>query len=317
MRRRPLVPITIAAVALLAVVLTARATTTVPDVVTCPIDGTMIDVQRPMATNAMGGTDSDFCQYAAGGQAREHAVATCPECFFSSHLSGYARELTGEQRAALLEMLGQARAPGQDAATLEPWDRYQLAALCVGVLEVGALERGDILLSGGWCVRDRVVGFIPGMDGPLDMMQKLDDYEAAWNQIEELPAQQMALFDLMRLAHRGGFVPRRDGYLTLLDDLKPVPAELTDIRTKIRDLIELENRFLDKALQHYEQGIADGEGSVADRAYYSYLVIDLKRRLGRTDGLWDELTQLLANEDLPEHIRPMARGLKETMRDLR
>jgi len=56
---------------------------------------------------------------------------------------------------------------------------------------------------------------------------------------------------------------------------------------------------------------------VADRAYYSYLVIDLKRRLGRTDGLWDELTQLLANEDLPEHIRPMARGLKETMRDLR
>jgi hypothetical protein len=317
MRRHLPISTSAALLIALAVVWTAHATTTVPDVVRCPVDGTSLDVLVPAATNAMGGTDSDFCQYAAGGQAREHAVATCSTCFYSAHIGSFERELTPEHKTALLEMLGQAHAPGQDAASLDPWDRYQLAALCAGVLEVDALDRGDILLSGAWTVRDRVVGFIPTMDGPLDMKVKLDDYEAAWNEIPDLRTQQMGLFDLMRLAHRGGFMQRRDRYFALLDELQPVPAEMLEIRAKVRDLIEIENRFLDKALQHYEQGIAASEGSAADRAYYSYLVIDLKRRLGRNEGLWQAMMTLLADEDLPEHIRPMARGLKETMRDLR
>jgi len=290
------------------------ASRTATDEVVCPVDGTTITVERPVSTNALGGTDSDFCQYASGDQARQHGVATCPTCFFSARLSEFEGALTDAQRKALQEMLRSAIPPGTGVERMEVWDRYQLAALCSGVLGRRALDRGDLLHVGAWTVRDRAVGFIPSVDGPLDAAVQLDEMDVHWTEIPDLQIRQMALFDLARLAHRGGMRDRRDSYLDRLDELQPVPPELLEIRGKVRELHAIEDRFLEKALEHFQQGLKQNEGTPEEQVYYRYLVVDLGRRLGREQGLIDELNLLLADPLLPDGIRPMAKGVKEVLR---
>ena len=292
----------------------AALAATVPTEIRCPLDDTALSVDRPVSSNALGGTDSDYCQYAAGEQARHGEVVTCPQCFYTATIGTFERNLGDSQRQALQEMLDSARRPGQSAASLEVWDRYQLAALCAGVLDERPYERGDLLLTGAWTVRDRVVGFIPQVDGPLDASNQLEELDAHWLEVPDLQIQQMALFDLVRLAHRGGFVARRDAYLAQLDELQPVPPELLQVRSKVRELIELEDRFLAKALEHYEAGVAERDGGPEEQLYYRYLIVDLKRRLGRTEGLMDELNGVLGDPVLPAAIRPMVRSVREVLK---
>ncbi len=292
----------------------ALAANTVPDSVVCPVDGTNVDIMRPIAANAMGGTDSDFCQYSAGGQIREHAVATCPTCLYSGLHSSFDRELIDAQRRALLEMLETLGPTIASTAELQTWDRYQIAALCAGVLEESALQRGNLLHTAAWTVRDRFVGFIPMIDGPLDAHNKLDELDVDYTEIPDLRTQQMALFDLSRLAHRGGFNARRDAYLNRLDDLPPVPEELIAVRAMVEEWIATENRFLGKALEHFNAGLDRGEGEETEKLYYRYITIDIRRRLGQEKGLREELNMLLADPNMPDNLKPMAKGLKEVMR---
>lgn len=292
----------------------ARAANTLPDTVVCPVDGTEIHIERPIAANAMGGTDSDFCQYAAGGQIREYSVATCPTCLYSGLHSTFDGQLTDAQKRELLEMLDSLRPTVGDPHDLQPWDRYQIAALCAGVLGESLLQRGNLLHAGAWTARDRIVGFIPMIDGPLDARNKLDELDTEWAQVPDLRTQQMALFDLTRLAHRGGFVGRRNAYLEQLDDLPPVPEELLRVRTMVEDWIAIENRFLAKALEHFNAGLDRGEGETHEQLYYRYLTIDIRRRLGQDRGLREDLNVLLADPLTPDHLKPMVKGLKEVLK---
>ena len=285
----------------------------VPETMTCPVDDTAVEAVRPVSTNALGGIDSDFCQYAKGGQPREHGVATCPTCHYSALVDGFERPLGDGQRAALLEMLGNATQGLAGEGELNPWDRYQLAALCAGVLDESALHRGDLLLTAAWTVRDRVVGFLPGIDGPLDARMRLDDLDGQWIAIPDLLTQQRGLFLLVQLAHRGGFSDRRDAYLGRLDELQPVPPEVAALRTEIQSLIPIEDRFLGKAVQHFEAGLAEDDTTPEAKLRYRYLVVDLKRRLGETAGLREELNVLITDPYVTEGTRVAAKSLKEVL----
>lgn len=302
------------AVALLVLARPAAAGDLFPEVYNCPVDGTTVNALLTLATNALGGTDSDFCQYAKGGNAREHGVATCPTCFYSAMQNTFEQPLTADQKKAMLEMLATARDDHTTIDELEPWDRYQLASLCAGVAGKNALERGDLLLTGAWTIRDRVVGFLPAIDGPVDVLNGLEVMDGQWLELTDLRAQQKALFDLARVAHRGGFPARRDAYLARLDELQPVPEDLASGRERwMYEPIAMENRFLEKALQHFEEGLSAGSGTPEERVYYSYLVIDIKRRLGRTDGLERELNLLLADEAAAEHVKIAIKSLKHVL----
>ncbi len=283
---------------------------------TCPVDGTVFRAVRSLSTNTLGGTDSDFCQYASGGQPREHGIAVCPTCLYAAPVDRFERELTDAQKAALLQALSEARNPSVTAVDLQPWERYQMAALCAGVLGETRFHRGDLLLTGAWTVRDRIVGFIPAIDGPLDVLDGLEQMDAAWLEIPDLRTQQMALFDLARAAHRGGFADRRDAYLARLDELQPVPEELLEGRERwMREPIDLENRFLTKAIEHYAAGLEAGEGSPREKATYRYLIIDLRRRLGHDpDELQQDINLLLTDEAISEEVRIAARTLSEVFK---
>jgi Uncharacterized protein conserved in bacteria (DUF2225) len=294
--------------------LPAQAQNRLPVVLTCPVCGETVDAERQVAANALGGTDSDFCQYSAGGQAREVAVVMCPKCFYAHLHDRFERDLSETQRAELELALATLRPSYTTAETVPTWDRYQIASLMAGLLGGGQFLQGDLLLTGAWTARDRVVGFVPRVDGPLDVLINLDEMDTAWREIPDLRTQQMALFDLMRVAHRGGFIERRDAYLAQLDDLPPVPENLLSVRTKVHGWIEIEERYLDKAREHFEAGLAAGEGTAEDQIMYRYLVIDLKRRRGQTEGLRAELDQMLTDPGLPPQVKVAAKNLVEVLK---
>ncbi len=277
--------------------------------------GATVEAERQVAANALGGTDSDFCQYGRGGQAREVAVATCPVCYYSHLHDHFDRELSDARRAELEGALKTLRGAYESVDEVAIWDRYQIAALMAGLLGEGEYLQGDLLLTGAWTARDRTVGFIPHVDGPLDVLVSLEEMDAAWLEISDLRTQQMALFDLMRVAHRGGFPERRDAYLTRLDTLQPVPPELIAIRDKVQRWIEIEERYLDKARAHFEDGLAAGEGSAEDQLMYRYLVIDLKRRRGQTEGLRADVDKMLTDPGLPEPIKVACKNLVEVLKE--
>lgn len=298
-----------------ALALPVAAQNRLPVSLRCPVCGESVEAERQVTANALGGTDSDFCQYSAGGQAREVAVATCPKCYYTHLHDRFERDLSETQRAELEAALVILRPSYPSAEMVPTWDRYQIAALMAGLLGEGQYLRGDLLLTGAWTARDRVVGFVPKVDGPLDVLLNLEEMDAAWREIPDLRTQQMALFDLMRVAHRGGFVERRDAYLAQLDDLPPVPEELISVRTKVRGWIEIEERYLDKARGHFEDGLAVGEGSAEDQIMYRYLVIDLKRRRGQTTGLRAELDQMLTDPGLPSQVKVAVKNLVEVLKE--
>ncbi len=299
--------------AALVVAAAVQAASLIPENYTCPVDGTAVEVLIPVATNALGGTDSDFCQYAKGSQARENEVITCPSCYYSARLGRFGQPLTDTQREKLLAMLGTATAGFPAAERLEPWDRYQLAVLCAGVLDESALERAHLLHTAAWTARDRVVGFLPGIDGPLDVRMKLDELDEQWLSIPDLLTQQRGLFLLIQLAHRGGFTVRRDAYLDRLGDLAPVPAELTELQAQTRELITIEDRFLGKAILHYEAALKADEGTPEDKLQVRYLIVDLKRRLGETQGLREEINLLVTDANVPEDLHPAIKSMKECL----
>ena len=293
----------------------ALAANTVPDSVVCPVDGTAFESLRPLSANALGGTDSDYCQYAKGTQPREHGVAVCPTCHYAARLDDFQQPLSDDQKAELLAMLESATRGFPSPEQLEPWDRYQLAVLCAGVLDKPAFARGDLLLTAAWTVRDRIVGFLPGIDGPLHARMRLDELDQQWLEIPDLLTQQRGLFLLTQLAHRGGFRGRRDAYLDRLDELQPVPEELVALRAQIRELIPIEDRYLGKAVQHFEAGLKADEGTPEDKLKYRYLIVDLKRRLGETEDLRTEINLLLTDSLLPEALRVATKSVKECLEE--
>ncbi len=299
--------------ALLLAATAAHAASLLPEARVCPVDGTELEVLVPVATNALGGTDSDYCQYAKGSQPREHEVITCPTCYYSARLGHFDRPLSDTQREKIVAMLGTATEGFPPAERLDPWDRYQLAVLCAGVMDESAMERARMLHTAAWTARDRVVGFLPGIDGPLDARMKLDELDVQWLEIPDLLTQQRGLFLLVQLAHRGGFTGRRDAYLDRLDELQPIPQELTDLRAQTRELIEIENRFLGKAIHHYEAALKADEGTPEDKLQMRYLIVDLKRRLGETEGLREEINLLLTDANVPEDLRPAIKSVKECL----
>jgi hypothetical protein len=299
--------------AVLVIAAAVQAASLVPGNYTCPVDGTPVEAMVPVATNALGGTDSDFCQYAKGSQARENEVITCPSCYYTARLGRFDQPLTDIQREKLLAMLATATDGFPEVERLEPWDRYQLAVLCAGVLDESALERARLLHTAAWTARDRIVGFLPGIDGPLDVRMKLDELDEQWLAIPDLLTQQRGLFLLVQLAHRGGFTVRRDAYLAQLDDLQPVPAELTELRAQTRELITVEDRFLGKAILHYEAALRADEGTPEDKLQVRYLIVDLRRRLGETEGLREEINLLATDANVPENLRPAIKSVKECL----
>lgn len=279
-----------------------------------PIDGTQFEHPLLLGTNGLGGFDSDGCTYARGEQPRAYAIATSPTSLYSAPVEQFARELTQEQKDALLPVLSGLGADVDDARRLGTVPRYELAVATARVLGAPPYELGELYLTAAWTVRDTIVGFLPGLKGAGHTWQQIVELTPEAARVEDKPTRVMALFDLARVAHRGGLPVERGDFLTLLARMEAPPPQTRERHAAFLARVAEEDRLLLLARQQFEQGLTRGDGTPQERAWFRYLVGDLSRRLGD----WSTATTQLEAVSLDRAAAPeVKKAVDDILRVLR
>lgn len=194
-----------------------------------------------------------------------------------------------------------------------PSRRFELAAIVAEVRGEGPYAVGDHLLSAAWSVRDRVVGFLPAVQGAGDAWKKLQSVLSDYRALDNSRARTIASFDLARLGHRGGFVEARDALLARIDTYPDAGLGAREKRESFRALVAREQELLLSARARFDEGLADGLGSPADRAYRRYLVGELSRRVGDPGRARTDLRAVASDPNSAAEVRGLVTDILSAM----
>lgn len=275
----------------------------------CPIDpDDVVRVYEKVSANTHGGYDSDGADYSTKGQWRAFAVSTCGESLFSLYGGDIGMELSAGQIAALQGAL--TRALGEevaDAKDPQVWERYAIAAHMYETLGRGPLFLADLWLEASWTARDEAVGVYVGLRGPQAARETLALGREELK--KDLPPDQRRtlLYNLARVAHRGGFAAERDEWLAAFQADGPLSPKEAEAVARFRKIVDkVEPRYQDKAIAAFREGLRDRDLPVESRLRSTYLLADLLRRRGQADEARPLFEQVARDERAPRELREMA-----------
>ena len=276
---------------------------------TDPLDGHVFEVFVTASTNGLGGYDADGCSYAKGAQARTHSIATSPTTLFSAPVDRWDRPVPEERKAAVTEMLLGLGRDIDDVRSLSPADKYELAAAVARELGHSEVEIGQLYLTAAWTVRDTIVGFLPGVQGASDGWGKLVETLPMVKELTEPRPRTIALFDMARLSHRGGFVHERTDFMQLLDTVPDAGLGATEKRVEFHRRVAEEGRLLRKARAAFQASLDNEGGHPEDRAAVRFLIGESSRRLGELDVARTTLEAVELDPAADEQTRALAKDV--------
>ena len=275
----------------------------------CPVGEGSVRVYEKRSDNNAGGWDSDLAAYSSGGQWRTYHLATCS----NNLLSLYGEDLLGLDAAArtrLAEALPLATA-GMDPTKVELWERYRVAARLYTTLGKDDRFIGDLFLEASWTARDAVVGFYAGLQGPVQARQLLD---AGWEELKKplsTSDRKKVLYNLARVAHRGGWNDERDGLLASFEAAGGLTPEESAALARFRRIAsEVEPALQDEAIERYIK-VLRAELPHEEKVRLSYILADLLRRRGRLREAAPLYALVLNDSKAPDELRGMAMFLVE------
>ncbi len=271
-------------------------------------------VYTKIGDNSTGGFDSDFATYASEGQWRQYQIATCDDNLFTVYGRDIATPIPADKRAAVDAALKAAVAALPDPAKPEVWERYGIAAAIYGAIGKDQRFLGDLWLSASWTARDAAVGYYANLTGPV-IARKL--IQAGWEELrKDLSAgdRKKVLYNLARVAHRGGFSAERDSFVAGLEalgleaagGLKPEERANLDRFKRLTTAVEpgLQRRVISAYAAALKAGALRPEE--IDRLVYT--TADLQRRLGELDAAEEGYRKILSGEAADE-LQGMAQFL--------
>lgn len=279
--------------------------------VPCPVGSGTARVYERLSNNAAGGHDSDLAGYSSGGQWREYRIATCTPSGFTLFGSDMRTPAPLAKVAALEAELTRVRSslPKPDAPAL--WERYRIAAALYAVLGKDDVFLGDLFVEASWTARDAAVGFYAGLEGPLAARRLLT---AGWEELKKplsLTDRKRVLYNLARIAQRGGWSDERDGFLAAFEAAGTLSAGERVALDRFRALSHtVEPALQDEAIARYTAALRS-ELPHDEKVRVTYVLADLLRRRGRAREALP-LYFLVANDaQAPEQLRGMALFLGE------
>ena len=292
---------------------TAAATELSVRQLACPLGGGMVKVYEKVSANTLGGFDSDLAAYSTRGQFRTYAVATCADSLFSLLGSDMADPemaerlrdpaLAAKLQAALADELGRL-ASGTDP---EPWERYALAARAYRELGATPLFLAELYLQASWTARDAAVGVVIGIEGPAGVARALAEGEDALAGPLPPETRRTLLFNLARVAHRGGLGAARDRYLEAFAESGPLDGDERAALARLRRIAhEVEPVYQDLAIAAFTEGLRVEGLEMAAKIRATYLLADLLRRRGRDREALGLYGLVLAEAQAPMNLREMA-----------
>ncbi len=274
--------------------------------VPCPLGGGTVRVYDKVSANTAGGFDSDLAGYASGGgQWRAYAIATCND----NLLTLYGVDMGSVPDADISRLataLAQASQRVADPKAPAVWERYRVAEALYAALGRDSVFLGDLVLEASWTARDAAVGFYPGIRGPSAARALLD---AGWEELKKplaLGDRKKVLYNLARVAHRGGWGSERDASLAAFEAVEPMTPPEREAVARFRRLAgEVEPALQDAAILHYTAALRT-ELAHDEKVRVTYVLGDLLRRRGR-DREAAQMYLLVSNDkEASEELRGMA-----------
>lgn len=294
---------------LAALSLPAHATRVQVSTVACPVGGAPTKVYEKVVSNTLGGFDSDLAAYSDKGQFRQFAVSTCPDNLVSLYGADMKKEMDEATQARVLSAVRalQPTLPAPD--DLQVWDRYVLAAASYKAMGAPPLKAAEIYLEASWTARDKAVGVVRGLEGPIATRDLLDGGRAELDKGLTDDQRRTVLFNLARVAHRGGYTAERDALLAQLAATPGLQArEKEAAQTLAHYGGTVEPALQDMAIAAFTQALR-GELTMDEKIRATYLLGDLLRRRGRDREALPLLTRVLAEDAAPLNLREMAGAL--------
>ncbi|MEC7946846.1 MAG: hypothetical protein VX265_04715 [Myxococcota bacterium] len=288
---------------------TAHATRLQVETVACPVGGAPTKVYEKIVTNTLGGFDSDLAAYSDKGQYRQYAVSTCPDNLVSLYGPDMRTPMDAETQTRVLAAVEAIRPTLPPADALQVWDRYLLAGAAYRAMGASSIELADLYLRASWTARDKAVGVVRGLEGPIATRALLDDGRAELAKGLTNDQRRTVIFNLARIAHRGGYTAERDALLGMLRQTPGIqPRELQAAQTLSHYGGTVEPVLQDLAIAAYTEALRNPL-EMTQKIRATYVLGDLLRRRGRERESLPLLTLVLAEEEAPPNLREMAGAL--------
>jgi len=284
--------------------------------VNCPYGEGTVRKYHKVSGNTHGGYDSDLAVYSTRGQFREYAISTCPSNYFSTMGSDLDMVVPASRSKAIDAAIKASRQTWVNPDAPEVWERYDTAARIARALNRDSLTVAEFYLNASWTARDKAVGvYVGGLNGPSAAREILQvgHQELTKNLTPE--ATKVLLYNLARVAHRGGYSTARTVHLDAYLDL----PSLTDAERSAGLRLKRMATHIEPALQTHavlalkEALAVDGPPIPLARARYQ--LADLQRRLGQFEAARRDFHLVIASEDAPQELKDMAKFLLEELSD--
>ncbi|MBI3270684.1 MAG: DUF2225 domain-containing protein [Planctomycetes bacterium] len=296
-----------------------------------------------------GPPDPDLFVRPMSGAPREFfTVWTCPKCYFSALATDYAQALTEDDKKRLAPQLKELRWLRPQGMAEEPtsqiripaWFKHKAMYLCYVALGKPQWILGNAALRGCWVARV----YHDPIDRDRALAQTYAEMTKAFEQRHQKEIGEQRAFALYRLHlfHGRLFLDDlRNGRFT--EEEKPLAAfigacflreggehgsavgplnevlshprassVLKELASSELFLQKVEEEFQRLALQHFEKALADNEIPDEERrAFCTYLVGELHRRLGRPADAAAWFDKALANANTPKSIQDWAKAQRQ------
>ncbi len=163
-------------------------------------------------------------------------------------------------------------------------------------------------------MRDTIVGFLPGIRGAGDAWNKLQEVQNLAKSVKEPAPRTRALFDLARIAHRGGFVHERDDFLAKLDAFDDAGMGAPEKRDEFFRRVAREADLLKKARTWYLKGLDAREGTAQDRAIARLMVAEISRRVGDFEDAHTHIEALKLDTNAPAEVSMQVQDVSQALR---
>jgi tetratricopeptide (TPR) repeat protein len=272
----------------------------------CPIGDDRVRIYDVVSDNQLGGFDSDLASYSSGEQARQYVISTC----FSNFLSLYGKDMTRvipeDKATEILSAIDAQKSTLQNPNEPKIWERYELAAISYGLLDENDLFLAKVYLDAMWSARDTVVGYHPNLNGPIVIDQLLSQASVELAKSLTTEQRKTVLFNLARVAHRGGYSQQRDDFIqaflnlpTLTETEKSAANEFINV-TQI-----IEPYFQKKIIMHIEKALEQNI-ETDDNSVLYYTIADLHRRKNNPNLALKYYQKVLEMNQSDEIIRELS-----------
>jgi hypothetical protein len=274
--------------------------------VPCPVGSGTARVYRKVSADTLGGFDSDLASYASGGgQWRAYQIATCDDNLLTLYANDLAEAGTAD-RAKLAAALESSVAKVADRKAPEVWERYRIAAALYAAMGRDDRFLGDLFVQASWTARDAAVGFYAGLHGPVEARALIDQGWAELKKPLSIEDRKKVLYNLARIAHRGGWGTERDAMLAAFEAVAPPTEKEREALARFRHFaIDVEPALQDEAITHYI-AVLRTDLPHDEKVRVSYVLADLLRRRGRDREAVAPYFLVANDKEAPDELRGMA-----------